>query len=65
MNRKMKAWRRRARWSQFREALPLYVILICDYKVHSAQTFHCPDFTHCRLIPALFKTLTLSESWGP
>lgn len=39
MNRRTRAWRPRARWSQFREALPLYVILICDYKVPSAQTF--------------------------
>lgn len=42
MNRRMKAWRTRARWSQFREALPLYVILICDYKVSSAQNFPLP-----------------------
>lgn len=65
MNRKMKAWRRRARWSQFREALSLYVILICDYRVHSAQTFQCPDFTHRRLILAVVQNSDPFRVLGP
>lgn len=50
MNRRMKAWRPWARWSQFRGALPLYVILICDYLVPPAQNFPCLDISPHRLI---------------
>lgn len=41
------------------------MILICDYRVHSAQTFQCPDFTHRRLILAVVQNSDPFRVLGP